>query len=71
MDKDYLIQTLDLLYKTFPSLERVSAYANPSNLLEKSSDELAAIRQAGLQLLYFGIESGDEQLLRKVRMWIH
>ena len=67
VDADYMVQILKLLYETFPSLERVSAYANPSNLLEKPPEELTAIRQAGLQMLYFGIESGDKELLEKVR----
>ncbi len=51
----------------FPYLEKVSAYANPSNLLEKSLEDLKKIQQAGLQMLYFGVETGDEVLLKKIR----
>jgi len=67
IETDYLIQILNFLYDKFPFLQRVSAYANPGNLLEKSSEELRRIRQAGLQLLYFGIETGDDDLLIKIR----
>jgi len=67
IETDYLIQILNFLYEKFPFLQRVSAYANPGNLLEKSSEELQRIRQAGLQLLYFGIETGDDDLLIKIR----
>lgn len=67
VDTDYLVRILTFLYEKFPSLERVSAYANPSNLLEKSAEELQRIQKAGLQMLYFGIETGDDDLLVKIR----
>ncbi|MCD6353859.1 MAG: radical SAM protein, partial [Proteobacteria bacterium] len=67
VDTDHMICTLNLLYDKFPCLERVSAYANPSNLLEKSEEDLKKIRAAGLQFLYFGIETGDDKLLTKIR----
>jgi radical SAM superfamily enzyme YgiQ (UPF0313 family) len=67
VETEYMLTILSLLYETFPRLERVSAYANPSNLLEKSEEELRRIRQAGLHLLYFGIETGDEELLQRIR----
>ena len=67
IDTDYLLQILSFLYEKFPFLERVSAYASPGNLLEKSEAELAKIRQAGLQLLYFGIESGNDEVLTNAR----
>jgi radical SAM superfamily enzyme YgiQ (UPF0313 family) len=57
---------LDLLHRALPSLERVSSYANARNLLAKSVEELAGLRQNGLDLLYLGLESGDEQTLAGV-----
>lgn len=51
---------------TFPALRRVSCYATATNVLEKSPEELALLRQAGLQLLYMGPESGDDQTLRRI-----
>jgi radical SAM superfamily enzyme YgiQ (UPF0313 family) len=67
IDADYMIRILNFLYEKFPDLERVSAYANPNNLLEKSEEDLQRIREAGLQMLYFGIETGDDELLVKIR----
>jgi len=67
IDTDYMLQILNFLYEKFPALERVSAYANPANLLEKSPGDLQRIRKAGLQMLYFGIETGDDELLVKIR----
>lgn len=67
IDTDYMIRILGFLYEKFPSLERVTAYANPSNLLGKSPEDLQRIRKAGLQMLYFGIETGDDELLARIR----
>ncbi|HPD61712.1 MAG TPA: radical SAM protein, partial [Thermodesulfobacteriota bacterium] len=67
IDTDYMLRILNFLYEKFPALKRVSAYANPANLLEKSKEDLQRIRQAGLQMLYFGIETGDDELLLKIK----
>ena len=57
---------LDLLHRALPDLERVSGYANARNLLAKSVEELAGLRQNGLDLLYLGLESGDDQTLADI-----
>ena len=57
---------LDLLHRALPSLERVSSYANARNLLGKSVGELAALRERGIELLYLGLESGDEETLAAI-----
>ncbi len=61
-----LIKILERLAASFPKLTRVSCYATPSNLLRKKPQELSMLRQAGLSLLYFGIETGDRELLKKI-----
>jgi radical SAM superfamily enzyme YgiQ (UPF0313 family) len=57
---------LGLLRHELPALERVSCYANAQNLLKKSPDDLRAIRAAGLELLYLGLESGDDVTLADI-----
>jgi radical SAM superfamily enzyme YgiQ (UPF0313 family) len=57
---------LDLLHRALPNLERVSSYANAKNLLAKSVDELRELRENGLELLYLGLESGDDQTLADI-----
>ncbi|MEE8132449.1 MAG: radical SAM protein [Nitrososphaerales archaeon] len=61
-----LTQILDHLYRSFPSLERVSCYAMPKNLWEKPDEELQILCKAGLGMLYLGIESGSNTILKKV-----
>jgi radical SAM superfamily enzyme YgiQ (UPF0313 family) len=57
---------LDLLRRALPNLERVSSYANARNLLARSVAELAELREGGLELLYLGLESGDDQTLADI-----
>lgn len=57
---------LEALNRLFPRLARVNLYANGSSILAKSDAELAALRSLKLRTLYVGLESGDEELLKKV-----
>lgn len=66
MNPKHILKILDLLYKKFPRLDRVTSYASPQNLLRKKPEDLKAIRKAGLTMLYYGIETGDEELLAKI-----
>jgi radical SAM superfamily enzyme YgiQ (UPF0313 family) len=66
LSKDRMIQILKYLYSKFPALERVSCYAMPMNLLKKKDGELKDMREAGLSMLYIGVESGNDNVLRKV-----
>ncbi len=51
-------------YALFPHLERVSVYACASDILKKSDEDLKRIRRSGLSLLYIGMESGSEEVLK-------
>lgn len=66
ISKDRMIQILKYSYSKFPQLERVSCYAMPMNLLKKSDSELEEIHDAGLAMLYVGIETGNDTVLKKV-----
>ncbi|MBE2295004.1 MAG: radical SAM protein [Phycisphaerales bacterium] len=63
---EHLLEILNILSATFPRLERVASYALPANLLKKSVDELRQLREAGLTLLYYGIETGSADLLKRI-----
>jgi radical SAM superfamily enzyme YgiQ (UPF0313 family) len=54
------------IQKEFDNLERISSYSMPKNLLEKSTDELESLKKAGLDMVYLGIESGNNTVLKKV-----
>ncbi|WP_243370533.1 radical SAM protein [Geotalea sp. SG265] len=63
---DRLIRILDHLSLTFPQLTRVGSYASPASLTGKTIDELAALRQKKLRIVYFGLESGDDATLAAI-----
>lgn len=62
-----LVPILKEINQQFGNLQRISSYALPKDILSKTSDELAEIRNLGLKLLYIGIETGDEELLQKIK----
>jgi radical SAM superfamily enzyme YgiQ (UPF0313 family) len=66
MDTDLWLKVLGRLSNSLPELRRVSAYATAKNVLEKSHDDLVALREAGLTLLYIGPESGDAVTLKRL-----
>lgn len=41
-------------------------YAGPKDMLRKTPEELISLRQAGLKLVYYGMESGDDAVLAHV-----
>jgi radical SAM superfamily enzyme YgiQ (UPF0313 family) len=66
ISNERMTQILDYLRARFPEVERISCYAMPKNLLQKTDAELKQLRLAGLSMLYVGIESGNDIVLRKV-----
>lgn len=64
---DMLVTILNQLYTTFPSLRHISMYAKNHDPLQKSPDELKSLREAGLNTIYMGLESGSARVLRKMR----
>jgi radical SAM superfamily enzyme YgiQ (UPF0313 family) len=62
----YLVKVLDLMNRRFPSLERISTYAGPTNLMAKTPEELGMLKERKLDLLYLGIETGNDELLKRV-----
>jgi radical SAM superfamily enzyme YgiQ (UPF0313 family) len=61
-----LVDVLDYLGEKFPNLHRVGIYGTPQDVLRKSVDELRQLRDLKLGIVYMGVETGDEELLRKV-----
>ncbi|WP_238701732.1 radical SAM protein [Mariprofundus erugo] len=60
-----LLAILDALHVWLPGLARVSCYATPANILNKSPQHLRWLKERGLRLFYLGIESGSALMLRK------
>jgi radical SAM superfamily enzyme YgiQ (UPF0313 family) len=61
-----LVGILDQIREHLPWVRRVGAYANAKSIGMKSPEELVALRMKGLGILYLGVESGDDETLKKI-----
>ena len=57
---------MEAIRKHLPDVQRVSSYCLPRNLKSKSVEELAELKELGLELFYVGCESGDDLVLDRV-----
>lgn len=63
LSTDKVLELLEYVKKEFPNAERISSYSGPLDLIRKTDEELRTIREAGLELLYMGVESGSDKVL--------
>jgi radical SAM superfamily enzyme YgiQ (UPF0313 family) len=62
-----LLPIMDLLCESFPNLERIGIYANARSIRNKTLAELEELRKRKLGIVYLGVESGDNEVLERVR----
>ena len=62
-----LLELLAYVKDHFPNVERVTAYGTASDVLRKSEEELRALANAGLEMVYLGAESGDDEILLQIK----
>jgi radical SAM superfamily enzyme YgiQ (UPF0313 family) len=51
----------------FPQLERITVYGSSQYIAEKGLEELITLREAGLTRIHVGLESGDDEILKRVK----
>ncbi|MFC1609496.1 radical SAM protein [Myxococcota bacterium] len=61
-----LLQILAAVREYLPWVERVGIYGDTRSVGRKSVEELVELREAGLQIVYHGIESGDDEVLQRI-----
>jgi len=47
-------------------VKRIGTYANAKSILKKTTAELTQLRELGLKIIYLGVETGNEELLKKI-----
>ncbi|MDO8786218.1 MAG: radical SAM protein [Syntrophales bacterium] len=62
-----LVEIIRHLREKFPTLERVTSYARAKTIVKKKEAELKDLCQVGLSRLHLGLETGDDELLGKVK----
>ena len=61
------IDVLQHLRRTLPTLTRVTSYTRSKTLAQRKLEELIGIREAGLDRIHVGLETGDDEVLKIVR----
>jgi biotin synthase-like enzyme len=62
-----LVEVLTFLKEQFPEIKRVTTYSRSRTVIRKSVDELKKIRQAGLDRVHIGLETGYDPLLKLMK----
>lgn len=71
MNPRELIQALTHLKTTFSSIDRITTYARARTIAQRSPEILKAIRAAGLDRVHLGLETGDDDLLKKIKKGVN
>lgn len=58
-----LLAIAGLIHKYLPDVKTITSYASFYNLKDKSVDDMKKLREAGYNELWFGVESGDPEVL--------
>lgn len=66
-----LVKILEAIKEIFPECERVGIYGSPRSVLLKSKDELLKLRNLGLGIIYFGLESGSDKVLNNIKKGVN
>lgn len=61
-----LLRILEAIRSELPWVTRVGAYANAKSLKLKRLDELKELHRRGLGIVYMGLETGDDETLRRI-----
>lgn len=61
-----LVEICRRAHELFPALARITTYGSAKFVVRKSPAELTQLREAGLNRIHMGLESGDDVTLKKI-----
>lgn len=64
---DKLSRILLCIKELFPECERVGIYGTSKSINIKTLEELVELKKLGLGIIYLGLESGNEEILRRIK----
>lgn len=63
---EHMADILRYIRQVFPECERVTSYGSPASILCKTQEELNTLHELGLEMIYLGLESGSDEVLRRI-----
>ncbi|MGD9162591.1 MAG: radical SAM protein [Desulfobacteraceae bacterium] len=67
MKADDLVEVLEFLREKFPEISRITTYSRSRTIARKTEDELVRIKEAGLNRIHVGLETGYDPLLKLIK----
>jgi histone acetyltransferase (RNA polymerase elongator complex component) len=67
MPTEDMIEVLQFLREKFPEISRVTTYSRSRTIVRKSVDALKRLREAGLNRIHVGLESGYDPVLKMMK----
>jgi len=64
---DFIREVLDMIKTYFPAVERITTYARSASVIKYSTEDLFALRKAGLNRIHIGLESGCNRVLELIK----
>lgn len=62
-----LYTILDTVRELFPECRQITCYASPSSIRIRTEEELRTLHEKGLSMVYMGLESGCDEVLKRMR----
>ncbi len=62
-----LLEIIAYIRKKNRHVERIGVYANTKAIIKKTPAELKELKEAGIGIMYQGIESGNREILRRIK----
>lgn len=66
MKTEQLLEIFNFARELFPHLKRITVYGSARYINKKSEADLIRLREAGLTRVHTGMESGDDETLRRI-----
>ena len=62
-----LYTILDTVRELFPECRQITCYASPASIRIRTEEELRTLHEKGLSMVYMGLESGCDEVLKLMR----
>lgn len=66
LSNERLLEIIGKVFDILPEVQRISMYGSPADVLKKTHQELVELKEAGIEFIYIGAESGSDKVLKNI-----